>query len=207
MDDLNDNAKRYEQELEDDDNKKEDAERTSSVYDVFDSIRKSKNKSVQFKSIIDDATHEDFQIFIRAGMTNQLEKLSRNHNLQVENMKFSVSFRLDSTSSTDERDTGKSAFVDMALKERVIPINGNGTDFEDTSSKGSTNPSIISQRKGSEVNVPERRFLLRASTLPLIMDQKSNTSSSYNAILTLNALHLAIIAKQKASVQWIINNI
>jgi len=86
MDDLNDNAKRYEQELEDDDNKKEDAERTSSVYDVFDSIRKSKNKSVQIKSIIDETTHEDFQIFIRAGMTNQLEKLSRNHNLRVDTL-------------------------------------------------------------------------------------------------------------------------
>ena len=32
MDDLKDNAKRYVKELEDDDNKKEDAERTSSVY-------------------------------------------------------------------------------------------------------------------------------------------------------------------------------
>ena len=140
-------------------------------------------------------------------MTNQLEKLSRNQNLLVENMKFLVSFRLDSTSSTDERDTGKSAFVDMAIKERVIPINENGTTFEDTSRKGSIDPSTISQRNGSKVNVTERRFLSRASTLPLIMDQKSNTSSSYNATLTLNALHLAIIAKQKASVQWIINNV
>ena len=92
----------------------------------------------------------------------------------------------------------------MDIKERVISINENETTFEDTSRKGSINPSTNSQRNGSEVNVPERRFLLRASTLPLIMDQKSNTSSSYNAILTLNALHLAIIAKQKPSVQWII---
>ena len=122
-------------------------------------------------------------------------------------MKFLVSFRLDSTSSSDERGTGKSAFVDMAVKERGIPINENGTTLEDATRKGSIDPSTISQRNGSEVNVSEGRFLSRASTLPLIMEQKSNTSSSYNATLTLNALHLAIIAKQKASVQWIINNV
>ena len=178
-----------------------------SILDVFDSIRKRKNKSVQIKSIINDATHEDFQIFIRAGMSNQLEKLSKNNNLRVENMKFLVSFRLDSNSPTYERDTEKSAFVDMAIKERRIPINENGTTLEDASRKGSIDPSTISERDGSEVNVTERRILSRASTLPLIKDQKSNTSSSYNATLTLNALHLAIIAKQKASVQWIINNI
>ena len=174
---------------------------------MFETIRKSKNKYVQIKSTINDATHEDFQIFIRAGMTNQLEKLSKNHNLRVENMKFLVTFRLDSTSSADERDTGKSAFIDMATKERGKPINENGTTLEDASTEGSKHPSTIGQRNGSEVNITERRFLSRASTLPLIMDQKSNTSNSYNATLTLNALHLAIIAKQKASVQWIINNI
>ena len=160
-----------------------------SILDVFDSIRKRKNKSVQIKSIINDATHEDFQIFIRAGMSNQLEKLSKNNNLRVENMKFLVSFRLDSNSPTNERDTEKSAFVDMAIKERRIPINENGTTLEDASRKGSIDPSTISERDGSEVNVTERRILSRASTLPLIMDQKSNTSSSYNATLTLNALH------------------
>ena len=139
-------------------------------------------------------------------MTDQLEILSKKENLDVENLKFVIRLRFGKTSSlTDENTCKKETTID-AFKGRRNTFDQSVITFEQENVKdnvGSENTKIV---EDGRINSVQGELLLRASTLPAAFENQSNEISPYNSALIVNPLHLAIIARQKTSVQWIISH-
>ena len=97
--------------------------------DVYDAIRKNRNKYIEIKSTSNEAENEDLQVFIRAGMTDQLENLTKRNNISIDNMKFLICLRLNTAASQEEKDASKTYMIidttnetENVAKESIITL-------------------------------------------------------------------------------------
>ena len=137
-------------------------------------------------------------------MTDQLENLTKRKNKSFETMKFFICLRLNKASSKEEKDTLETeTIIDTANKRMNVAEESTITLEDETMNSGINQITNFLRNSGEK----KAERLSRACTLPTVLGNQSNTISSYNSNLYVNILHLAIIARQKTSLQWIIDNI
>ena len=175
--------------------------------DVYDSVRKRKNKFIKITNIRNETIYDDCQIFIRAGMTDQLERLSRKHNLGFEDMKFVIHLRVNLVSSPKRCDVLNPQIIDQTKEQRETSNSESVLSFEDATTKINMDKTTRKLKSHDDIHIKKGGLFFRTSTLPLILEKQRNQHSSYNVTLMVNSLHLAIIARQKRSVQWIVSQI
>lgn len=137
-------------------------------------------------------------------MTDQLENLTKRNNISIESMKFLIFLRLNTAYSQEEKDASKTDRLINTANERKNFVEESTITSEDETVNSSIKNTTNCLKNSGKKKIDQ---LSRDSTLPTVQGNATNKISSYNTNLHVNILQLAIISRQKTSVQWIINNI
>ena len=178
--------------------------RRNSVLDAFElTCRRGTKRCVSITCANEGKEYVDLAVFLRAGMRSQLNKLVEKKTMDIPNVKFRVNMHLRVAHSSLDNDVEKNIST-------ITEITDNKNNFDENEIELGLlegQKTWPSGSKTEESKVEEGVLLLRANTEPKEPGQMKKEPRPYNTYMDVNPLHLSIIAKQTASIHWIMENI
>jgi hypothetical protein len=179
----------------------------NSVLDAFElTSKRSAKKFVSITCANEGKEYVDLEVFLRAGMRSQIDKLCEKKTIDIPNAKFRINMNLRLATSSPQNYGEQNIDTITEMNDDKKDIDGKGIGlglFEEQK----TWPSRSKTKPTLKLETEEGALLLRSNTDPERSGEMEKEPSPYNTFIEVNVLHLSIIAKQVPSIQWIMDHI
>ena len=182
---------------------------------LFSDFFENTNKFVQIRYDDDRAQDNNLlQKYLRAGMTDPIDKLEFK---DIANSKFYIDMRLSESNCGTKpiKPAWRKTITDMTMDgieklQEMIDVECATPTDKRIFARSKTEPKLMTNIIKEEENIGSQSIfnMQRADTVPARDHVYEITDyNSYNATLTVNTLHLAIISRQKSSVEKVLEKI
>ena len=180
---------------------------------LFSDFFENTNKFVQIRYDDDRAQDNNLlQKYLRAGMTDPIDKLEFK---DIANSKFYIDMRLSESNCGTKpiKPAWRKTITDMTMDgieelQEMIDVECATPTDKRIFARSKTEPKLMTNIIKEEEGSKSIFNMQRADTVPARDHVYEITDyNSYNATLTVNTLHLAIISRQKASVEKVLKKI
>ena len=182
---------------------------------LFSDFFENTNKFVQIRYDDDRAQDNNLlQKYLRAGMTDPIDKLEFK---DIANSKFYIDMRLSESNCGPKliKPKWRKTITDMTMNgieemQEMIDVECATPTDKRIFARSKTEPKLMSNIIINEEDIGSKSIsnMQRADTVPARDPfNKITDYNSYNATLTVNTLHLAIISRQKSSVEKVLKKI